>query len=350
MKQAKSNGNKREVKRGRKCTRREQLQRHLKFSEGPRNFKKRMKRRPAVAHNNLRTVTLWNGVTEDAIESRPGIGQTLDGKAEEKGKAIARVEIEDVSDPPSNDPELPHLVSEPPLECVELIMNDDSRAPPPISMSEELEVRKEILTETTNLEIDDIEKITMFHQLLCKAYNDAIDYTKFLWKFLEGQPDSIDLVEQCWEDLLSTKDLFEDDGKDEETLLSPVVIMRRFYKAFISFGEIWKTILDENWGNLETPLQRVVAMCDLQSIMKSIEPQCDNRDFDKFGCRWPDGKLQPVENLPTENCHASKRVQLFQMEPPDKKSKLVDERACIWIKKLTGCPCGTWCAGPSRSS
>lgn len=76
MKKANSNGNKREAKRGRKCTRREQLQRHLKFGEGPMNFKKRMKRRAAVAHSNLRTVTLWNGVTEEAIESRPGIGQT----------------------------------------------------------------------------------------------------------------------------------------------------------------------------------------------------------------------------------------------------------------------------------
>ncbi|TGO21427.1 hypothetical protein BPAE_0220g00020 [Botrytis paeoniae] len=350
MKNVNSNGNTREAKRGRKCTRREQLQRHLKFGEGPKNFKKRMKRKPAAAYSNLRIVILWNGVTEEAIEFPPGIGQTLDGKTEEKGKAIARVEVKDVSDPPSNDPELPHLASEPPPECVELVIDDDSEAPPPISMSEELNVRKRILAETTKLEEYDIETITLFHQIFCKAYNDVIDYTNYLWKSLEGQSDSLDWVEMCWEDLVSTKDLFEDVDKDPETLLSPVVIMRRFHQAFIFLGDIWKAILDQNWGNLEIPLQRVVAMSDVRSIMKSVEPQCDNRDFDKAGCRYPDGKLQPAKNLSTENRHTIKRVQLCKMEPPDKKSRLVGERECMWIKKLTGCPCGTWCAGPSRSS
>ncbi|TGO44687.1 hypothetical protein BCON_0474g00020 [Botryotinia convoluta] len=347
MKKANSNGNTREAKRGRKCTRREQLQRHLKFGEGPKNFKKRMKRKPAVAHSNLKIVILWNGVTEEAIESRPGIGQTLDGKTEEKGKAIARVEV---SDPPSKDPGSPHMANEHPLECVEVVIDDDSEAPPPISMSEELNVRKRILTETTKLEEYDVERITVFHQIFCKAYNDIIDYTNYHWKFLEGQSDSLDWVEVCWEDLVSTKDLFEDVDKDPETLLSPVVIMRRFHQSFIFLGDIWKAILDQNWGNLEIPLQRVVAMSDVRSILKSVEPQCDNRDFDKAGCRYPDGKLQPAKNLSTGDCHTIKRVLLFKMETPDKGSRLMEERASLWIKKLTGCPCETWCAGPSRSS
>ncbi|KAF5868052.1 uncharacterized protein Bfra_007247 [Botrytis fragariae] len=346
MKKANPNGNTREAKRGRKCTRREQLQRNLRFGEGPKNFKKRMKRRPAVARSNLRTVTLWNGVTEEAIESGPGIGQTLDGKTEEKGKAIARVEV---SDPPSKEPEPPHVANEYPWECVEVVIDDDSEAPPPISMSEELNVRKRILTETTKLEEYDIEKITMFHQIFCNAYNDVIDYTNYLWKFLEEQSDSLDWFEMYWEDLVSTKDLFEDVDKDPETLLSPVVIMRRFHQSFTFLGGIWKAILDQNWGNLEIPLQRIVTMSSVQSIMKSVEPQCDNHDFDKAGCRYPDGKLQSAKDLFAEDFHSIKRVQLFKMEPPDKKSSLVEERAYMWIKKLTGCPCGTWCAGPSRS-
>ncbi|KAF7896885.1 uncharacterized protein EAF01_009288 [Botrytis porri] len=325
MKRMNSNGNSREAKRGRKCTRKEQLQRHLKFGEGPRNFKKRMKRRPAVVHSNLRIVTLWNGVTEEAIESRPGIGQTLDGKAEEKGKAIARVEVKDVSDPPSKDPEPPHMSNEHPWECVEVVMDNDSEAPPPISMSEEL-------------------------NLLCNAYNDVISYTNCLWKCLEGQSDTLNWIEICWEDLVSTKDLFEDVDKNPKTLLSPLVIMRRFHQSFINLGDIWEAILDQNRGNLEIPLQRVMEMSKVQSIMKLAEPQCDNSDFDIFGCRYPDGKLQPAANLPTKTRHTIERIQIFEAEPLDEKSRMMEERACMWIKELTGCPCGTWCAGPSRSA
>ncbi|KAF7926784.1 uncharacterized protein EAE97_010293 [Botrytis byssoidea] len=351
MKKANSNGNEREAKRGRKCTRREQLQRHLKFGDGPRNFKKRMKRRHAVAHSNLRVVTLWNGVTEEAIESRPGIGQTLDGKMEEKGKAIARLEVKDVSDAPSNDDlEVLHLVREPPLECFELVMDDESGAPPRISMFEEVIRRKSILAETTKLESYDVERIALFHQILCRAYNDIIDYTNCLWEFLEGQTDSLGWVRERWEDLISIKDFFDEDDKDPEILLSPVVIMRRFHQAFIFLEDTWKAILDQNWGNLEISLSAVVAISDVRTTMKSVEPQCDNRDFDKFGCRYPDGKLQPAKNLPTENCHTVKRVQLFETEPPAKMTRLMEEHASLWIKKLTGCPCGTWCAGPSQSS
>ncbi|TGO11564.1 hypothetical protein BTUL_0106g00010 [Botrytis tulipae] len=350
MKKANSNGNKRELKRGRKCTRREQLQRHLKFGDGPRNFKKRMKRRSAVAHSNLRVVTLWNGVAEEAIEYRPGIGQTLDGKTEEKGKAIARLEVKDVSDAPSNDLEVPHLVREPPLECRELGIDDESEAPPKISMSEEAIRRKSILAETTKLEAYDVERIAVFHKILWRAYNDIIDYTNHLCEFLEGETDSLDWVRERWEDLISIKDFFEEDDKDPQILLSPVVIMRRFHQAFIFLEDTWKAILDQNWGNLEIPLSGVVAISDVRSSMKSVEPQCDNRDFDKFGSRYPDGKLQPAKNLPTENCHTIKRVQLFETEPPAKKSRLMEEHASLWIKKLTGCPCGTWCAGPSQSS
>ncbi|TGO41541.1 hypothetical protein BHYA_0020g00390 [Botrytis hyacinthi] len=350
MKKAKSNGNKREAKRGRKCTRRERLQRHLKSGDGPRNFKKRMKRRHAVAHSNLSVVTLWNGVTEEAIESLPGIGQTLDGKTEEKGKAIARLEVNDVSDPPSNDLESPHLVRELPLQCVELDIDDESEAPPKISMSEEVIRRKSILAETTKLEAYDIERIAAFHQIICRAYNDIIDYTNHRCKVLEGQTDSLDWVRERWEDLLSIRDFFEENDKDPEILLSPVVIMRRFHQAFIFLEDTWKAILDQNWGNLEIPLSAIVAISDVRSAMKSVEPQCDNCDFDKFGCRYPDGKLQPATNLPTENCHTTKRVQLFETAPPAKKSRLMEEHASLWIKKLTGCPCGTWCAGPSRGS
>lgn len=217
-------------------------------------------------------------------------------------------------------------------------------------MSEEVFRRKSILAETTKLEVYDVERISVFHQIFCRAYNDIIDYTNHLWKFLEGQPDSLDWIRERWEELVSVKDFFEEDDKDPEILLSPVVIMWRFHQAFLFLEDNWKAILDQNWGNLEIPLSGIVAISDVRSTMKSVEPQCDNPDFDKFGCRYPDGKLQPAKILPTENFCTVKRVLLFETEPPAKKSRLMEEHASLWIKKLTGCPCGTWCAGPSRGS
>ncbi|KAF7877344.1 hypothetical protein EAF04_001026 [Stromatinia cepivora] len=349
----------RKVTRGIRCTRKQQLQSKLTFHKART---KRMKKKSVMANNKLRIVTDWNVATEEVTESLPGKGQTLDGKMEDKGKGISRFEENDVSEWSSKKEEPP----------------SDGDGPIQVFSSEEVDPRGRFNVEATKLDKYDIERIIAFLGVFYKAYNDIICYTKYHSKIEEKQVEMVDgkggaaegqfFLAGYRDEIMKAKDKMEGIDEMPGTLHTPKIILQRIQDGLSSLQQIWQKIVVEGQStvtsrDMTTPIQKIEEIEKVQFIMKAIElidgdnQSTNEKEIQGFECTHaacddPDcyyeleaGRLHRDEDEDEEEMRNSlmdKNLSLGKESP-------IEESTSNWITKITGCACGTWCAGPSRS-
>ncbi|APA15742.1 hypothetical protein sscle_15g105120 [Sclerotinia sclerotiorum 1980 UF-70] len=284
--------------RGIKCVREEQLQQQQQSKLTSHKARtKRMKKKSVMASKKLRTVTDRKGTTEEVTESLPGKGQTLDGETEDKGKGISKYEENDVSE-----------------------------------WSSKKEYHSKI--EDSNIERVD-GKGSAVERQLCPV--DHMDENMEIKNRIEGVDDI------------------------PGTLCTPKVVLQRIQDVFSSLQQIWQKIMAEGQSavtlqDLTTLRQKIEEIEKVQFVMKAIDiidgdsqstneiriqgPECPHP-----ACYHDGGHLDRYEDDSEEvmkNLLMEKHLFLGH-KPPIEKSTFNR------ITKITGCACGTWCAGPSRS-
>ncbi|KAI9642535.1 hypothetical protein NHQ30_009340 [Ciborinia camelliae] len=287
----------------------------------------------------MRIVTDSSGITEEVTESLPGKAQTLDGKAEDKGKGISRVEESDT-------PELFIEEDKHPYGKKLIIITEPAES-----------ALGRILDQTLMPNEYDIERIMMFHQVFYAAYNDLDDY---ITSHTEVEEEELDILEaeDCvilWFAEKIKDELYEVmshvEGEDQcvRTQSTPTVILRRIEEGLSSLRDIWQKLVLEDcnsqhlFGDNDTPVRKVKEISIVQSFMKKIELLEDG-----------DNKGTNEEEMPLPQC-----ADLYldcnlvaKLDPPKEEVKgpPIGRNESEWIgKRWTGCACGMWCAGPSRS-
>lgn len=223
-----------------------------------------------------------------------------------------------------------------------------------------------------------------FRNALCNAYNEISRYIDFHLE-LEGDPLREKDVMACEEgfcccpkvcrgDINHVKLVLDKLGLGDidagsRILYSSMAILRKILRELLRLKQTWINITRQIsvtsglWDN-ETPLQKIeeiiiviaimgeVKLLDDDGELKCGDPNCDNPDCwhgpgihdwfldsdeDEYEYEEEDEDENEKEKLPVE------------VKPATQKITPIVRSSSTWLARATGCTCGAWCSGPSRS-